>query len=267
MILRHAREQVNGQPIENCFEAIDERSGKKLGSCTIYVQENENLFPNRPVRIYMEIEGDPAPDALLGASVARAKELALKFRRPARIFTQVEPEDEVRLASLSALGFRDTDGLVDMQRKLPYVRGADLPNGCVTVVDDLDDPLEQDYFLERYNHLFGEDYDMEWLQTLRKHKDFKRVLIVAPNGMVGESIIWHEGKKGVIAWLHIARRWRRKGLSRVLLDLVCKEFTRCDMDFASAEIQVRIPNILKVMEKADFQQTRLIMRYPGIDWN
>ena len=39
------------------------------------------------------------------------------------------------------------------------------------------------------------------------------------------------------------------------------------MDFASAEIQVRIPSLLKVMEASEFKQTRLVMRYPGIDWN
>ena len=267
MILRHAREQVDGQSVDNCFEAIDERSGKMLGSCTIYVQENENLFPNRPVRIYIDITGDPAPDALLGAAVARAKEIAAQFKRPARIFTQAEPDDEARLASLTVLGFRDSDGLVDMQRKLPYVRGVDLPAGCVTVVDDLDDPLEQRYFLGRYNQLFCEENDFEWLEELRKHKEFKRVLIVAPTGMVGETVIWHEGKKGVVFWLHTARKWRGKGIARALLNLACKEFTRCDMDFASAEIQVRIPGLLKVMEATDFKQTNLIMRYPGIDWN
>ena len=267
MILRHAREQLGGQPIENCFEAIDERSGNLLGSCIIYVQENENLFPNRPVRIYMEIEGNPAPDALLGAAVARAKEIAASYKLPARIFTQTEPNDEARLASLAAMGFRDNDGLVDMQRRLPYVYGVDLPAGCVTVIDDLDDPLEQQYFLERYNQLFCEENDLEWLQEMRSHREFKRILIVAPTGMVGETIIWHEGKKGVIAWLHTARKWRRKGIARALLNLACKEFTRCDMDFASAEIQVRIPNLLKVMEASDFLQTNLVMRYPGIDWN
>ena len=267
MILRHAREQVDGQRTENCFEAIDERSGKMLGSCTIYVQENENLFPNRPVRIYIDITGDPAPDALLGAAVARAKEIAAKFKRPARIFTQVEPDDEIRLASLTALGFRDSDGLVDMQRKLPYVYGVNLPAGCVTVVDDLDDPIEQKYFLERYNQLYLEENDFEWLQELRSHKEFKRILIVAPTGMCGEAVIWHEGKKGVVFWLHTARKWRRKGIAHALLDLACKEFTRCDIDFASAEIQVRIPNLLKVMEASDFKQSRLVMRYPGVDWN
>jgi len=39
------------------------------------------------------------------------------------------------------------------------------------------------------------------------------------------------------------------------------------MDYASAEIQVRIPHLLKVMESSDFKQAELIMRYPGIDWN
>lgn len=267
MILRHARQQIDGQPIENCFEAIDERSGKLLGSCTIYVQENENLFPSRPVRIYMDIIGDPAPDALLGAAVARAKEIAAKYRCPCRIFTQVEPDDDVRLASLAALGFRDNDGLVDMQRKLPYVYGVDLPAGCVTVIDDLDDPIEQKYFLERYNQLFCESNDFEWLQNLRAHKEFKRILIVSPTGMAGEAIVWHEGKRGVIYWLHTARKWRRMGIARALLDLACKEFTRCDIDFASSEIQVRIPGLLKVMEASGFNQAQLVMRYPGIDWN
>ena len=267
MILRHAREQVDAQPIENCFEAVDELTGRTMGSCTIYVSENEQLFPNRPVRIYIDIDGNPAPDALLGAAVARAKEIAAQYACPSRIFTQVEPQDEARLASLTALGFKDSDGLVDMQRKLPYVYGADLPAGCVTVIDDLDDPIEQKYFLERYNQLFKEENDFEWLQDLRSHKEFKRILIVSPTGMAGETITWQEGKKGVIHWLHTARKWRRMGVAHALLDLACKEFTRNDMDYVSAEIQVRIPHLLKVMESSDFKQAELIMRYPGIDWN
>lgn len=267
MILRHPRQQTDNRQIENCFEAIDEHSGSKLGGCTIYTQENESLFPARPVRVYMEIEGDPAPDALLGAAVARAKEVAALYKRPSRIFTQVEPDDEARLTSLTALGFRDNDGLVDMQRRLPYVYGVELPAGCVTVIDDLDDPLEQKYFLERYNLLYGEENDFEWLQALRSHAEFKRILIVAPTGMAGETVIWQEGKKGVVFWLHTARKWRRMGIAHALLDLACKEFTRNNMDYVSAEIQARIPNLLKVMEAADFKQTKLIMRYPGIDWN
>lgn len=266
MILRHARKPVNGQPTENCFEAIDEHSGSTLGSCVIYVQKNENLFPLRPVRIYMEIEGESVPDKLLGASVARAKELAAKQTLPARIFSQVAPDDAERLATLNVFGFRDNDGLVEMQRSLPCACEVNLPTSCVSVIDDLDDPLEQEYFLERYNQLFGENFDFEWLQTLKSHAEFKRILIVSPTGMVGETIFWREGNKGVIFWLHTAKRWRRKGISRALLDLACNELSFSELEYASAEVHARIPNLLKVMEAGEFVQARLIMRYPGIDW-
>lgn len=267
MMLRQARKPVNGQPTENCFEAIDEYSGSTLGSCVIYVQENENLFPLRPLRIYMEIEGETVPDSLLGASVARAKEIAMKYQCPARIFTQVSPENKALLHLLSAIGFRDNDGLVDMQRALPDARDVLLPTTCVTVIDDLDDPIEQKYFLERYNQLYGESFDFEWLQELKSHAEFKRILIISPTGMVGETITWHEGKKGVIFWLHTAKKWRQKGIAHALLDLACKEFTRSGLSYASAEVQARIPNLLRTMESGGFSQAQLIMRYPGIDWH
>ena len=91
------------------------------------------------------------------------------------------------------------------------------------VTDDLDDPLEQEYFLERYGQLYNETYDQEWLEEQRAHKGFKRILIDSPTGMVGETILWEEGDCGMIVWLHTARRWRRKGVARCLLQLACAE--------------------------------------------
>lgn len=265
MILRHAREPMDGQSVENSFEAIDEHSGEALGGCTIYVHESAQLFPARPTRIYMDIQGDPAPDALLGAAVARAKELAREANGPCRIFTQVEPEDAERMASLAALGFRDSDGLVRMRRALPCPQDGGMPIGCVVVEDDLDDPIEQKYFLERYNQLFSEAYDFEWLHEFRSHEGFKRILIVAPTGMAGEVVLWRAGGAGMIAWLHSSKKWRRMGVARRLLELACAEFTAAGLERAEAEVQARIPNILRVMESAGFRQAELILRYPGID--
>ena len=266
MILRHAREPVDGQPVENSFEAIDERSGATLGCCTVYVHESAQLFPARPVRIYIDIQGSPAPDALLGAAVARAKELALQSGAPCRIFTQVEPEDAERMASLATLGFKDSDGLVRMRRDLPCgEEGGALPIGCVVVQDDLDDPIEQKYFLERYNQLFNEEYDFDWLQDFRSREDFKRILIVAPTGMAGEAVIWREGQTGAIGWLHTSKKWRHMGVARCLLELTCAEFTAAGLECAEAEVQARIPSVLRTMERAGFRQAELILRYPGID--
>ena len=43
MMLRHARQPVDGQPVENTFFAIDERTGEQLGASVIYVDENPTL--------------------------------------------------------------------------------------------------------------------------------------------------------------------------------------------------------------------------------
>ena len=43
MMLKHSREPVDGQPIENTFLAVDEHTGSQLGACTIYCDENPAL--------------------------------------------------------------------------------------------------------------------------------------------------------------------------------------------------------------------------------
>lgn len=265
MILRHAREPMDDQPIENTFEAIDGPSGAVLGACTIYVRENPELFPSRPHRIYLDIQGDPAPDALLGAAIARAKELALQSKSPCRLFTQVSPEDADLMESLSAHGFKDNDGLVCMRRDLPCSTGESTPIGCVLVLDELDDPIEQKYFLERYNQLYNEEYDFDWLQDFRSRDGFKRLLIVAPTGMAGEAVLWQENGAGQIGWLYASKKWRKRGISRCLLNIACAEFEKAGLSRAEAEVQARIPGILHVMESAGFRQAELILRYPGID--
>jgi len=265
MILRHAREPVDGQPVENTFVAVDERSGAALGSCTIFIRENEVLFPNRPLRIYLEIAGEPAPDALLGASVARAMEIGLQSRRACRVFTQVEPDNAERMTALAALGFRDNDGLVCMQRDLSPCSEIELPYGCVVVRDTLDDPIEQKFFLERYNQLYNECFDFEWLQDYRSKPGFGRILLVGSGGMVCECVIWQEGRSGVIGWIQTSKKWRRRGIAQAMLHLACDEFEARGLQAARSEIQARVPYVLKCFERSGFVQSQLVARYPGID--
>lgn len=267
MILRHAREPIDDLPAENTFEAVDERSGGLLGSCAIYVHRSPELFPARPIRIYMDIQGSPAPDALLGAAVARAKELGIQSGEPCRIFTEADPADLPRRDALELFGFMDNDGLVRMEHALPGDAPGQLPFSSVVVKDDLDDPIEQEYFLERVNQLYSETYDDEWLAELRAHEGFERILIVSPAGMIGEAAIWQENGAGVIGWLHTARKWRRKGVCRRLAELCCAEFAAWGLSCATAEIQARIPNLLAIMERLGFRQAELLLRYPGFDMN
>ena len=69
MMLRHAREPVEGQPVENTFLAIDEYSGAQLGACTIFCDDNPALYPARPQQVRLQLEGDPLPDRAHGRHV------------------------------------------------------------------------------------------------------------------------------------------------------------------------------------------------------
>lgn len=267
MILRHLREPADGQPAENTFEAIDERSGAQLGACTIYVSRNAELFPMRPVRIYLEIQGNPAPDALLGASIARAKEIGQQCSEPCRIFTRVNAADKKGMETLAAFGFKDSDGLVRMRRELRSGFEAPPPLGSVVVTDDLEDPIEQEYFLDRVNRLYNEDYGSEWLADFMQHEQLRRILIVSPLGMQGELVTWQEENAGVISWIQVAKKWRGKGIARCLIEEACAQFAARGLKYAQADIQARIPNLLHLLEHCGFRQTELVERYPGMDMN
>ena len=263
MLLRHAREPIDGQPVENTFVAIDEVSGNELGSCVIYCDDNPSLYPARPFQVRLQLEGTDLPDKLLGASVARAREICAKSGKFARVYTRCDPDDTQMLDALMPMGFRDNDGLVKMQLRLPCAADYRLPPGCVIVRDDLSDPMEQKYFLERYNELYNTAHDFEWLQSFISRKGFMRILTVSPTGMAGEILIWNEDYCGVIGYIQTAKRWRRMGVGSCMLGLACEEFEKNPLVVAEGNVRARIPHVLRMMEKMGFSQAELLMRLPG----
>lgn len=267
MMLRNAKEPVDGQPIENTFVCVDEQTGKVMNACTIYTDDNPVLFPARPFQVRLQLDGDPLPDELLGASIARARAIAVNSGKFARVYTRCDPDDENIIEALKPMGFRDNDGLVRMRIQLPCEADYRLPAGCVVVRDDLSDPMEQKFFLERYNELYNTDHDFEWLRSFIDREGFMRILAVSPTGMAGEVLIWQEEYAGIIGYIQTAKRWRRMGVGSCMLGLACEEFEKRHLFIAESSLRVRIPHVLRMMEKMGFKQAELLMRYPGLDIN
>ena len=267
MMLKHAREPMDGQPVENTFLAIDEATGFQLGSCVIFCDDNPSLYPARPFQVRLQLEGDHIPDKLLGAAVARARAICAESGKFSRLYTRVDPEDLDILDALMPMGFKDNDGLVKMQLRLPCAGDYHLPAGCVIVRDDLSDPMEQKFFLERYNELYNTTHDFEWLHSFISREGFMRILTVSPTGMAGEILIWQEEYRGVIGYIQTAKRWRRMGVGSCMLGLACEEFEKNRLVVAEANVRARIPHVLHMMERMGFMQAELLMRYPGVDIN
>lgn len=267
MILRHEKEPIDGQPIENTFCAIDERSGEVLGSSVIYTDYNPTLYPVRPMQVRIQLDGSDVPDTLLGATIARAREICVNSGEFSRIFVHCSPNDTALMERLEPFGFQDNDGLVRMQLRLPVPRSFKAPAGCAVVYDNLSDPLERKYFLERYNKLYNVERDLAWLSQFIDRPDFMRILTVAPTGMVGEILIWRESYSGVIGYIQTSKRWRRLGVASYMISLACEVFEQQDLYCAEANIRVRYPHMLKLTSGMGFTQSELLMRYPGIDIN
>lgn len=267
MILRHSREPIDGQPTENTFVAIDERSGELLGSAVIYVEEKPVMYPIRPLQVCLQLDRTPVPDALMGAAVARAKDICVRSGKFCRIFARVAPEDSEALSALTTMGFIDNDGLIRMQMRLPTERDFPRPENAEIVYDDLSDSLEQKYFLERYNRLYSTDHNADWLADYIDRRSFQRILLLSDNGVMAEALTWREGYAGIIGYFQTMKRWRRMGAGKYLISLACDRFEQQNLYCAEANIRARFPHALKLMQSVGFSQAELLMRYPGIDVN
>jgi GNAT superfamily N-acetyltransferase len=169
------------------------------------------------------------------------------------MYTRCDPDDSDMLEALMPMGFKDNDGLVKMQIHLPCESDYRLPAGCVVVKDDLSDPMEQKFFLERYNELYNTEHDFEWLHSFIDRKGFQRILTVSPTGMAGEILIWQEEYCGIIGYIQTSKRWRRMGVGSCMLGLACEAFENNGLFLAEANVRARIPHVLKMMEKMGFK--------------
>lgn len=266
MILRNPREGREGQTAENIFEAVEPRTGEVVSSCIVYEEKREALYPQRPYHVRLQLEGDTgALDSLMGASLAKARAMCAAHKTNSLIYVPCSADDEELLDALMQYGFRSGDGLERMYIALPCKNDANLPMGCVVVHDKLEDPQEQRYFLDRYNELYGGEYDGVWLGELRRKDGFRRLLTVAPTGLAGEVLVWFDGDCGVIEFFNTARRWRNRGVAKYMLNLACQYIFNSGLKAACADVRVSIPGAVRCLESAGFKSRQCLMRYPGIE--
>lgn len=265
MILRNPREGREGQTPDNIFEAVEPRTGEVVSSCIVYEEPRSALYPERPYHVRLMIEGDTgALDALMGASLAKARAMCAARRENALIYAPCQSSDKKLLDALEQYGLHNDDGLERMYAALPAKCDAQLPMGCVVVHDKLEDSQEQRYFLDRYNELYGVEMDSVWLGELRHKPGFRRLLTVAPTGMVGEVLVWFDGDCGVVEFFNTARRWRNRGVAKYMLGLACQYIHNSGLKAACADVRLSIPGAVRTLESAGFKIEQRLIHYPCI---
>lgn len=250
---------------ENTFVARGDDM-KIAGVCTVSPRDMSALFPDAPRQYVISASGEArALHVLYGAAVARARLLANNCGEPARVYADVRVGDEEALSVLHALGFQDGDGVTRMYRRVTnQINIARMPVGCTIVRDFLGDPLERRYFLERYNAYYGLNNDDDWLDEITAQSDFARILMVSPNELCGELLVWTEDKMGVIGIVQTARKWRRMGVASYLIEDARLYFASLKLEYSQFDVWVKAPGAMNLARRAGYSGGDPIRLYPEL---
>lgn len=249
---------------DNTFIARED-DGTPVGACTVQPRRM-GLFPDMPRQYVIEAEGDDrALHVLYGAAVARARALAAQTNAPARVYAEVGVGDERALEVLHALGFSDGDGVVRTYRRVTGQMNVRLmPEGCTIVRDFLADETERRFFLERYNACFGMRCDEEWLEEITSQPDFARILMVSPDDLCGELLVWTEDGEGVIGIIQTARRWRRQGVASYLIEDARLYFASLGLSYSHFDAWIEAPGCLPLARGLGYTGEDPLMLYPSL---
>lgn len=267
MMLRNLRGQAGGAALEDAFEVVDERTGAQLCSGRVEKRLNAQMYPGRGLRVGIRTSGAPN-ELLMGALLARARQICSESALNARIYASVRPDERQMIHFLSEFGLVNDDARVCMRRELddPKIIGQ-LPEGCRMKSDFLDSPEEQAYFLERFNKLYNTDHDLEWLNGFINRDDFMRIQAVAPDSLVSEVLVWRQGEVGVVGYLQTSLRWRRMGVAREMLKYAARYFCECGLADMAAAVHQSVPWLQRTFESAGFYQDEVLQRFPGMNYD
>lgn len=250
---------------ENRFAAYDE-AGRCVGKCSFFRRELPKVFPDCPAEYAVNLYcTDESRDLLCGAAVTRARMLAAAEKGPCRIYADLDPDDRDTAEVLHSLGFSERDGILRMHRRVSSEVITDpIPAGCTIVRDYLNSEEEQYKCLKRYNECFSAKNKADWLQELRSRPDFARILMVSPNEMCGELMVWSSGSTGVIGILQVASAWRRKGVATYLLEDARMYFAYLGLRDITFDVWLSAPGSLPLARKAGYQNGSFIALYPTL---
>ncbi|MDO4357198.1 MAG: GNAT family N-acetyltransferase [Clostridia bacterium] len=268
MNIRHAVNPETGAEYENKFVALDEIEIER-GSCVVDDRVCAALFPKRPHQICIDMEGPrEALSALLGAATAQAYMRTREMKLPARIYTECQPDDTERIVLLNEFGYEDNDGLVRMTHFIEQEPvNPPIPEDTTALHDYLEDPVEARYFLMRYNRLYSSEETMEFVGQMQEQPGFRRYLLIAEEGLLGEVLVMLDGEAGRILFLHVNVNYRRQGIGTYLMQLAIYSLAQRGAKRVEMDVRVRTPGVMRFLKGLNFEQDQLLMRYLGMDWN
>lgn len=246
--------------------------GGAAGESRMILRIASDLFPQRPLLIEIEMEGDEeAWDALYGAAHARALVMRRRYSDlPARLYTAFAPEETRKQAFFRSHHLNPQEGEQRFVRELP--KGPQLtwlPSGLTWVNDVLAKPGQAQAYLARLNDVLLPKRGMEWLAGMYTQDMFCHTQVVNAQGPVAEMLCYcdtHEGKPaGAVGPVFVHPDYRLQGIARFLLEQARVYFYDRGITVSVFDIWTRLPGAREIAQSAGYTQGKSTRLYMGED--
>jgi GNAT superfamily N-acetyltransferase len=222
MRLSHPSVPYQGIPPQDVFFAANDLY-VQLGLGFVVLSFNQEMYPDKPLEIYLSIDAQPtARDLLLGALLGRAEQLRSQFPHvKGRIYTHLSPSSWEMLSFYNRNGFANADAQEEHVFPLPALPGQ-TPMGIQFASVPLGTLQEQQVFLARLNAYRMTPITLDFL-TLQMQQPYFMALGYYRAGqplcelmMTGAS-----PDSSSLVMLYTRADHRRKGLGRSLVLSAC----------------------------------------------
>jgi GNAT superfamily N-acetyltransferase len=218
MRLSHPTAPYQGIPPQNVFFAANDRL-VQLGLGFVVLSMNSEMYPEKPLEIYVYIASQPsARDLLLGALLGRADQMRAQFPHlKGRIYTELLPTEWEMLNFYNRNGFQNADAQEEHIFPLPSLP-PQTPMGCQFASVPLGSMQEQQAFLQRLNMYRMTAITPDFL-TLQMQQPFFMALgfYRAGQPLCEGLFTGSHPDSAALVMLYTRQEYRRKGMARSLI--------------------------------------------------
>lgn len=266
MRITHPQSAYRGVPAEDTFFVTDDRQ-VQLGTGYLIPFVQRELYPEKPLNIYLEIASQPSARYLLfGALTARAE--VMKLRYPgmrARLYTQLDPTDAESQAFYQRCGFQMDDAEDLFYFPLPYTLPVQTPMGVQYASVPLDNDRQLDAFLRRLNEMRITPITRDQLTLWREQPGFLALGFYREGRPVTELLTAGAGMNASLLQVYTRSEFRHQGMARQLVLQAASILRERGMSGMYAHIFRRNAPQVGLMQSLGANFTRTIALLPGLD--
>ena len=265
MRITHPQGSFQGVAPENVFFVANDQQ-VQLGTGYVMHFFQGEMYPERPSHIFMQMDCQPSCRALLfGALWARADQLRAQTPNlPARLYAQVQPENQELLRFYESCGMRNDDG-EDLFRFLPPPGVPQAPMGLTFASVPLADEASQVTFLQRVNAQRIQPITREYLQTWQQQQHFMALGFYRNGQPVCETVITGTGAAATLLMIYTRSDFRRQGMAKNLISAASSILRERGVNVLYTHIFRRNVPQVALMRRLNGTFVRTVTALPGMD--